>query len=233
MTVVAFLPCRTGSVRVKNKNTRVFAGYEYGLLELKIFQLLSSKYVDYIFLSTDEPSIHLIVSHLPSLDQKRIFVHQRSADLCSSKTTTDRLIYHAKDVLSTHFSGDTHVMWTHVTCPFFDSTLYDEACDQYFAKLNTFDSLMGVKKHQTFFWDNNKPLNYDTTYESWPFTQSIPPLFEVTSSIFISRLSNYHAFKDRIGDKPFFFLQSNISAIDIDWEDDFHFAEKIFLSSKS
>ena len=38
-----FLPTRKGSERVKNKNTRPFAGIKGGLVENKIKQLLSCK----------------------------------------------------------------------------------------------------------------------------------------------------------------------------------------------
>jgi len=40
-----FLPTRKGSERVKNKNTRPFANIEGGLVENKIRQLLSTKFV--------------------------------------------------------------------------------------------------------------------------------------------------------------------------------------------
>ena len=50
--IAFFLPARKGSERVKNKNTRSFAGIEGGLVENKIRQLLSTKHVDEIILST-------------------------------------------------------------------------------------------------------------------------------------------------------------------------------------
>lgn len=48
--IAFFLPARKGSERVKNKNTRSFAGIEGGLVENKIRQLLSTKHVDEIIL---------------------------------------------------------------------------------------------------------------------------------------------------------------------------------------
>lgn len=52
--IAFFLPARKGSERVKNKNTRSFAGIEGGLVENKIRQLLSTKHVDEIILSTND-----------------------------------------------------------------------------------------------------------------------------------------------------------------------------------
>lgn len=37
--IIAFIPARAGSERVTYKNTRPFAGFEGGLLELKLNQL--------------------------------------------------------------------------------------------------------------------------------------------------------------------------------------------------
>ena len=41
--IAFFLPTRKGSERVKNKNTRPFAGIQGGLMENKIRQLVASK----------------------------------------------------------------------------------------------------------------------------------------------------------------------------------------------
>lgn len=46
--VAFFLPTRKGSERVKNKNTRPFAGDEGGLVEIKIKQLFATKHIDEI-----------------------------------------------------------------------------------------------------------------------------------------------------------------------------------------
>ena len=44
--VAFFLPTRKGSERVKNKNTRTFAGIEGGLMANKIRQLLDTRLID-------------------------------------------------------------------------------------------------------------------------------------------------------------------------------------------
>ena len=52
--IAFFLPTRKGSERVKNKNTRPFAGMDGGLIENKIRQLLGTKLIDEIILSTND-----------------------------------------------------------------------------------------------------------------------------------------------------------------------------------
>ena len=86
---------------------------------------------------------------------------------------------------------------------------------------------MSVFPIKNFLWSNNKPLNYKNTKIKWPFTQNIEKVFEITSGIFISSRVNYNKYKDRIGLKPYFYEVDKITSIDIDWKDDFKFAEKI------
>ena len=45
---IVFLPCRKGSQRVPNKNTRPFAGVDGGLLRIKLEELLKAKLIDKI-----------------------------------------------------------------------------------------------------------------------------------------------------------------------------------------
>jgi len=53
--ITAFLPCRSGSQRVPEKNTKDFAGVKGGILHIKLNQLLKSKRINAIILSTDDP----------------------------------------------------------------------------------------------------------------------------------------------------------------------------------
>ena len=53
MKINVFLPCKKNSTRVKNKNKRKFANVHYGLLKIKIDQLLKCKFINKIYLSTD------------------------------------------------------------------------------------------------------------------------------------------------------------------------------------
>ena len=43
MIIKAFLPCRSGSQRIKNKNTRKFSKFKFGLFQLKVEQLIKVK----------------------------------------------------------------------------------------------------------------------------------------------------------------------------------------------
>ena len=55
--ILAVIPARFGSKRIKNKNIRRFANINFGLLEIKLGQLLRAKLINKIYLSTNDKKI--------------------------------------------------------------------------------------------------------------------------------------------------------------------------------
>lgn len=216
--VNVFLPCRKGSERVRRKNTRRFAHFSFGLIEIKLAQLVALDSIDKIYLSTDDIDI---LDFANGLSNNKIIPYERSDSLAASTTSTDELIEHACQIIS-----EGPILWTHVTSPFCNSYLYDEIIKSYFKVLaDGFDSLMTVTELQGFIWDERGPLNYDRTVEKWPRTQTLSSLYEVNSAAFISSRENYVKYGDRIGLKPYYFEVSKTQGFDIDWPEDFRIAE--------
>lgn len=218
--ITAFLPCRKGSERVPRKNIRPFAGHDCGLLQIKLGQLLDCEAIDRVVVSSDDPEV---LGYADGLGHDRIDLHERRADLASSQTSTDALVGHAADLIT-----EGHILWTHVTSPFFGATHYRRAIDTYWAGLNRgYDSLMTTTPIRGFLWNESGPLNYDRTIEKWPRTQTLPVIHEVNSAVFLAPVDIYRSANDRIGDSPILFDTDGISVLDIDWEEDFHYAEAL------
>ena len=92
-----------------------------------------------------------------------------------------------------------------------------------------YDSALSVKKVQTFTWYKGQPLNY--SLENIPRTQDIEPIFYETSAFFIFRKEVFTKMgKRRIGNKPYFQEIDDIEAVDIDYPEDFRFAQAIIES---
>ena len=225
MSYVIFLPCRSGSKRVKNKSTKKFLKFKLGLFEIKINQLIKLN-VDKIIVSTN---IKDIFKYLKKLNSKKIILDKRPNNLCKSSTTTDDLIKYVPRIVK-----NGHVIWTHVTSPLFDANDYRKAINIYKKKikLGSHDSLMSVNDIKKFIWFDNKPLNYATKKTKWPFTQEVKPIKEIDSAIFINSIENYKKYNDRIGKKPFLFENYDFANIDIDDEKDFRIAELIYKKFK-
>ncbi|WP_095109647.1 cytidylyltransferase domain-containing protein [Pseudomonas sp. Irchel 3E20] len=223
MSVSCFLPCRKGSERVPRKNIKKFSGYEFGLIQVKLHQLDHCEKIHEVVLSTNDQEI---LDYARSLKSKKLVLHERDDALSSSVTSTDELV-----ALAAQVTSQEHIVWTHVTSPFYTSSSYEHAIAEYFKALDSgFDSLMSVKKVHGFLWDEQGPLNYDRTLEKWPRTQTIKPVYEVDSAVFISGRKNYSTYADRIGVKPFLHVSSGNSGFDIDWPDDFKLAEAMLDS---
>jgi CMP-N-acetylneuraminic acid synthetase len=222
MIIDIFLPCRAASSRVKNKNIKKFSNKKFGLLEIKINQLNLVKNIRNIVVSTNDKKI---IQYLESKKFDKIIIDKRRSDLCTGKTRTDDLIKYVPKI-----TDADHILWTHVTSPFFDNTDYDLAIKKYKLNLKKNDSLMGVTKLQEFIYDKKKPINFNKKKEKWPRTQTLSPLYSVNSTVFINSRKNYIKFYDRIGKKPFLMEIEKIKAFDIDWSDDFKIAENIYES---
>ncbi|NEP50561.1 MAG: acylneuraminate cytidylyltransferase family protein [Moorea sp. SIO3C2] len=223
--IIAFLPCRRGSERVKRKNTRPFAGIEGGLTKIKIEQLLNCPEIDSIVVSTDDLKVAEICNTVAKDYSKSVIICERPAHLATSETSTDDLIKYVPEIIT-----EGVVLWTHVTSPFVDSSIYSNSIKTYCEQiaLDTCDSLMSVTKVQKFLWDCNGPINHEPIHEKWPRTQTLPVIYEVNSAIFLAPIELYIQGQDRIGKRVNLFELTTSQSIDIDWEEDFRLAEKIW-----
>ncbi|WP_312931165.1 acylneuraminate cytidylyltransferase family protein [Pseudomonas sp.] len=216
--VTCFLPCRKGSQRVPNKNIRPFADVPQGLVEIKLKQLIATDSIDRIVLSTND---EIILDYAASLNDSKVILHHRSNELSSSTTSTDDLVAHALDLIP-----DAHILWTHVTSPFITSSHYETIIQEYFKSLEAgHDSLMTTTLIHGFLWQDGKAMNYDRQVEKWPRTQTLKPIHEVNSGVFLAHASVYREQDDRIGKSPLLYAMDKLISHDVDWPEDFVLAE--------
>lgn len=226
MPVIAFLPCRAGSQRVPHKNTRPFADRPDGLLGIKLEQLLSCAAIDKVVLSTNDEAVIAIAVPWLAASKGRLHLDRRPDHLCSSSTSTDDVVTYVPSIIP---EGD--VLWTHVTSPFFGAEEYTAAIVAYRKAVaaGTHDSLLGVTELRTFIWSGEgHPVNYDRAREKWPRTQTLTPLYEVNSAIFIAPVSVYRQCDDRIGERPLIYGIPKDKTVDVDWEEDFVVAAELW-----
>lgn len=227
MSLAIFLPTRRGSERVINKNTRKFAEFEGGLLELKLNQLIELDVNEIILSSNDEESIKIAKKFQSAHSKLKIDV--RPDHLGSSSTSLTELIKYVPSLTSCE-----HILWTHVTSPMVTSEIYLKSIVEYYKHLKSgFDSLMSVTPFQNFLWNevDNDLVNRKGD-ERWPKTQDLETLYEINSAIFITPREIYEQHVDRVGKKPFLYQMNRLESLDVDWEDDFKIAEAVYESIK-
>ncbi|TDQ09930.1 acylneuraminate cytidylyltransferase family protein [Pedobacter metabolipauper] len=219
-----FLPLRKGSERVINKNTKRFAGIEGGILALKLQQLIGSKLIDEIVLSTnDEVCIDVAKKFLNK--DSRIKIDYRPQHLCESSTKLTDLIAYVPTVVS-----HEHIIWGHVTTPIADGADYDSGIRAYFDSLLAgYDSLISVMPFQNFLLNQSaEVINKNIAGIRWPRTQDLLPLYEINHVMFIAGKNIYLDLNDRVGSHPFLFEMDKLHSLDVDWEDDFLIAEAVY-----
>ncbi|MFK3921070.1 cytidylyltransferase domain-containing protein [Pseudomonas fulva] len=213
-----FLPCRKGSERVPNKNIKPFGGHRFGLIEIKLKQLIQADSIDAIVLTTNDESI---LDYAASLNSRKVILHKRSEELSSSQTSTDELVAHALELIA-----EGNILWTHVTSPFLTADHYDDIVKLHNQKVSEgFDSLMTTNLLHSFLWQDGKAMNYDRSVEKWPRTQTLEPIHEVNSGAFIAHTGIYRELNDRIGKVPYLHALNKLISHDIDWPEDFSIAE--------
>ncbi len=220
---VAFLPCRSGSVRVKDKNTKPFAGDEGGLVARKLRHLIESEVFSEIVVSTDDSKVIAIAERFVDSAKIPIRIIERPAELAISDSL-DKFVAYVPSVIETGV-----VCWVHATSPFFGAESFKRAILEYntYVLNGRFDSLMGVSKLHNFFWRDGSCISHDRNLVKWPQTQDISPFFEVNSTIFMIDVSLMASLIDRVGSNPRLFETTKFEAIDVDWPEDFLYAEKI------
>lgn len=220
--IAFFLPTRKGSERVSNKNTRPFAGIEGGLLENKIKQLMSTKSLDEIILSTnDEICMNIAEKYI---SDSRLHIIPRPEELCLSSTNLQDLIRYVPTI-----TNADHILWGHVTTPLVGADIYDSAINKYLSGLNAgYDSLVSVKELRNFLLDKTGHLINNNTNLPWPRTQDLEPLYEINHAIFLAKREVYTEMSNRIGEKPLLYIMDELHSKDIDWEEDFVIAEMMY-----
>lgn len=220
--VAFFLPTRKGSERVKNKNTRRFAGFEGGLVENKLQQLLATKRIDEILFSSNDESCMAIAERYTA--DKRLKIIPRPEELCLSGTNLQDLICYVPTITDAE-----HILWGHVTTPLAGAEQYDEGVKLYLDNLhNGYDSLVGVKELKNFILNGEGRIINNSTPLPWPRTQDLDPLYEINHTMFLAKRDIYVKQKNRLGNKPFLYVMDEIHGLDIDWPEDFTVAETMY-----
>lgn len=208
--LVAVIPLRKGSQRVKNKNLKPFA--EKSLLEYKI-EVIKKLPVDDIIVNTDSDIAIEIAKN------NNINYLKREAYFASSECTNSE--YHEYLAKVTEAKN---ILIAQVTSPLIKLETYIEAIDLFFK--NNVDSLMSVKEIKDFLWFNNKPVNYELN--NAPNSQNLPDYFCPTFGIVIVRREKMLRDKNFICGKPFFYKTSQFESVDIDTPFDFELAEFLY-----
>lgn len=208
MKLVAFVPIKFNSSRLKNKN---FLKLGDKLLCEYIFETLNKiKDINEIYVFCSNPEIK---KYIP----KNILYLERSKSLDQDQIT-------GMDIYQEFISkvkSDVYIL-AHVTSPFISDKSIQLGIDA--VKNNNYDSSFSVKEEKTFAWYHNMPLNYELNFI--PRTQLLDSLFLETSAFYIFK-DHVIKSKRRIGKKFKMIVTQFPEYVDIDTQEDYNLALNI------
>ncbi len=209
MKKVAFVPIRLNSKRVVGKNLKMLG--EKPLLCYILDTLVKVKRIDEVYVYCSNEDV------IPYLPQHVKFL--KRPEYLDRDETLGKEIY---EEFTKTIDADVYIL-AHTTSPFLKVETVEKALSKILDE--DYDSAFSAEKIQTFVWYKGKTLNYDL--KDIPRTQTIDPVYVETSAFFMFKRDIWKVHKQRIGFHPYIAEVDKIEGVDIDWPEDFAFAEKI------
>jgi len=218
--IVALVPMRHDSQRVKGKNYRLLAGKP--LYHHILSTLLNCPEISEVVVDTDsQPIMDGIKVDYP---QVRIFV--RPEHLRSGEISMNEVLLHDISQVEADF-----YLQTHSTNPLLTPGTISHAIQIMIGNYPGYDSLFSVTRWQTRLWDElGRAINHNP--DVLLRTQDLPPVYEENSCLYIFTRQTLQIEHNRIGERPYLFEIEASEAWDIDEEIDFLMAD-LLISHRS
>ena len=216
MRIVALLPMKANSERVKGKNFRDFGGKP--LFRWVLDTLLSVAEIDLIVINTD--ARHILAEY-GLIDNERILIRDRHEEICGDLISMNLII---KDDIK-NIDADIYLM-THTTNPFLSRHSVQAAIEKFqiTVKAGGTDSLFTVNKVQDRFYDVDvQPINHDPA--NLIRTQDLDPWYQENSNLYLFSKDSFYKTDARIGANPTMLVTAPYESTDIDTPDDWELGE--------
>lgn len=213
--IVALLPMKANSERVKGKNFRDFCGKP--LFRWILDSLLAVEEISQVVINTD--ARHILAEN-GLVDTDRVLIRDRKPEICGDFVSMNKVL--ADDV--ENVEADMYLM-THTTNPLMSPATIHGAVQafQQAQAAGQADSLFTVDKIQTrFYRADASPVNHDP--DNLIRTQDLEPWFEENSNLYIFTRASFAKTNARIGKQPFLYESPRFESIDIDDQEDWDFA---------
>lgn len=213
--IVALLPMKANSERVRGKNFREFCGKP--LFRWILDSLLEVEEIDQVIINTDARQI---LADNGLVDSDRVIIRDRKAEICGDFVSMNLVL--ADDVANV--PADAYLM-THTTNPLMSADTIRGAIKSFqeAKAAGKADSLFTVDKVQTRFYRADcSAVNHDP--DNLIRTQDLEPWFEENSNLYLFTRESFAKTNARIGKQPMIYEGPRFESIDIDDQQDWDFA---------
>ncbi len=215
LKVVAFVPAKGTSSRVKDKNKKLLGNKPLFLHVLDT--LLKSMSIDEVYLDTESDEI------LSLAGERNYKPLKREASLATNDTDGNKLLLNE----AVHVDADIYVQVL-PTAPFLSRETVDNAVFKLIMSKEN-DSLFGVIKSKFYLWDEGGNSSYDIYHI--PNSVDLKDTIIETMSLYVIRKEALFKGKSRIGEKPIFYNIPYMESFDTNTYEDFELAN-ILLKGK-
>ena len=208
--IVALLPMKANSERVKGKNFKDLAGKP--LFKWILDSLLAVKEIDLIVINTD--ARHILTEN-GLVESERVLIRDRKPEICGDMVSMNLIL--ADDIAAV--PSEQYIM-THTTNPLISpSTIRNGLIE--LRNNPEKDSLFTVNKIQTrFYREDCSAVNHDP--DNLIRTQDLEPWYEENSCLFYFTADSFAKTNARIGETPLMMETPPLESLDIDephdWE---------------
>jgi len=216
--VVALLPMKADSQRVKGKNFKFLSGKP--LFNWILDSLLELPEISQVVINTDARKI---LAECGLVDNKRVFIRDRRPEICGDFVSMNKVL--ADDI--ENVPADIYLM-THTTNPLLSSGTIAKALQAFSDAVDKgeADSLFTVNRWQTrFYRQDGSAVNHNPN--NLIRTQDLEPWFEENSNLYIFTAESFLKTQARIGQQPIMFETPKLESVDIDDQADWHMAEAL------
>jgi len=213
--IVALLPMKANSERVKGKNFRDFCGKP--LFRWILDSILDVSEIDQVIINTDARHI---LSENGLADTDRVIIRDRNPEICGDFVSMNLVL--ADDIAA--IPADIYLM-THTTNPLMSSNTLLSALKSFQQAQDSgmVDSLFTVAKVQSrFYRADGSAVNHDPN--NLIRTQDLEIWYEENSNLYIFTRESFATTNARIGKHPMMYESPKFESIDIDTPLDWDFA---------
>jgi len=218
---IAFVPVRCEIKSTPFKNIKLFCGKP--LVYWSLFALQNSINIDVIYVATECREIKQAVN---SFNFSKVKIYDRDPNNASDSATTESVML--EFINSRSFLDTDLFLLAQATSPLIQTKDVDGSINQF--KIKNCDSLLTCVRTKRFFWnDHNSPINYDS--QNRPRRQDFDGILMENGALYISKVESIKKNKNRLGQDISIYEMDEYTAIELDEEDDWLFAERLMYKN--
>ena len=217
MKVIAVIPVKSTSSRIQSKNIKLLCNMPLYLHTLE--KLLQIKEINEVWIDTDDINIIKIAENYGFNNFKYFLRDKKYAD-----NTTD-----GNKLLENEINNIDSDIYLQILCtsPFTNINSIKKTIE--ILKKKEYTSVVGCFREKFYLWNNEQPI-YDK-YKI-PNSNTLNDTIVESMSLYGITKEEFMKTKMRIGDKPYLLTLEGEEIIDINYEKDFLFANKIAIYKK-